>query len=542
MKFIFVTGGVISSLGKGLVASSLGLLLKSRNYAVNIVKIDPYLQVDAGTMSPYEHGEVFVTEDGGETDLDVGNYERFLGINLSSKNSITTGKIYWNVLAKERKGDYLGKTVQVIPHITDEIKNTLIEVATGFDVTVVEIGGTVGDIESQPFLEAIRQMKKDLGKENVLYVHVSLLPYVKATDELKTKPTQHSVKELRGIGIQPDFVVARAEVPLSEKIKEKLALFCDVEKEAVIEAIDVNNIYEIPVKFEKEGFGRLVTSRLNLQDRTAQISYWKEMLYKAQNPKKEVTIGIIGKYVELKDAYKSLIEALKHAGIANEAKVNLNWVNAEELEKDDFGDILGNLQKLGKLDGILVPGGFGLRGIEGMINAVKYARESNTPFLGICLGMQCAVIEFARNVCGLKGANSTEFDALTPYPVIDFVPDQKLMTNKGGTMRLGAFKASLLRGTVVNKIYGETSVSERHRHRYEVNNDFREILVNNGLIISGTSPDEKLVEFIEISQHKFFVATQAHPEFKSRPSNPHPLFVNFVGASIKSQRLRINPL
>jgi CTP synthase len=539
MKFIFVTGGVISSLGKGLVVSSLGLLMKARGFSVNLVKVDPYLQIDAGTMSPYEHGEVFVTEDGGETDLDIGNYERFLDVDLSSKNSITTGKIYFSVLTKERRGDYLGKTVQVIPHITDEIKNSLKELAEGNDVTIVEIGGTVGDIESQPFLEAIRQMKKDVGKENIVYVHVSLVPYVKATDELKTKPTQHSVKELRSIGIQPDFLVMRTEFPLSEKVKEKLALFCDVDKEAVIEAADVKNLYEIPVRFEEEGFGDLVVNRLNLSVRNADIRYWEEIVSKVQHPLKEVDIGIVGKYVEMKDAYKSLIEALNHGGIANNAHVNLHWINASVLEQADYEKTLDSMRTLGNLDGILVPGGFGVRGIEGMVNTISYARTKNIPFLGICLGLQCAVIEFARNVCKLSGANSTEFDEKTPYPVIDFMPEQKHLLDKGGTMRLGSFVANLLDGSRVKSIYGVYEITERHRHRYEVNNDFRDTLVEHGLTISGTSPDGRLVEFVEITKNNFFVATQAHPEFKSRPNKAHPLFADFIKAAISNRRDKI---
>ncbi|MGB9695085.1 MAG: CTP synthase [Caldisericaceae bacterium] len=535
MKFIFVTGGVISSLGKGLVASSLGLLMKARGYSVNLVKVDPYLQIDAGTMSPYEHGEVFVTEDGGETDLDIGNYERFLNVNLSSKNSITTGKVYFNVLTKERKGEYLGKTVQVIPHITDEIKTSIKEVAQGNEITIVEIGGTVGDIESQPFLEAIRQMRKDYGKENVLYVHVSLLPYVKATDELKTKPTQHSVKELRSIGIQPDFIVLRSEIPVSNKVKEKISLFCDVDDEAVIEALDVRSIYEIPIGFERNGFGGLVLKRLSLPARKAELGFWEDIVRKVKSPEKEVNIGIIGKYIEMKDAYKSLTEALIHGGIANNTRVNLHWINAAELEHCDFEEILDNLHKLGKIDGILVPGGFGIRGIEGMINAISYARTKNIPFLGICLGLQCAVIEFARNVCGLENANSTEFDEKTPYPVIDIMQEQRNIHDKGGTMRLGSFPAHLEEGSLVKSIYGAENVSERHRHRYEVNNHFRETLVEHGLSISGTSPDGKLVEFIEIKAHRFFVATQAHPEFKSRPSEPHPLFKSFIEAAFSER-------
>ena len=535
MKFIFVTGGVISSLGKGLIASSIGLLMKARDFKVNLVKIDPYLQIDAGTMSPYEHGEVFVTDDGGETDLDIGNYERFLDMNLTAQNSITTGKIYWNILTKERQGRFLGKTVQVIPHITDEIKSSLLNLGRDFDFTVVEIGGTVGDIESQPFLEAIRQMKKDLGKENVLYVHVSLLPYIKTTDEVKTKPTQHSVKELRALGITPDILFARTEVPLTDKVREKLSLFCDVEKEAVIEAMNTEYIYEIPINFEKQGLGNLILDKLSLEKRNPELEYWNSIIKRIKNPDHEVTIGMVGKYVELKDAYKSLIEALTHGGIDNNTRVKLNWISSETLEESGCCEVLDRERENNKLDAILVPGGFGVRGIEGMIEAVRYAREKDIPFLGICLGLQCAIIEFARNVCGLEGANSTEFDPETPYPVIDFLPEQRNITDKGGTMRVGAYTALLKEGSFVNKIYGKREISERHRHRYEVNNKFKDIFEEKGLTLSGVSPDGRLVEFIEISRLQFFVATQAHPEFKSRPDMPHPLFSSFIRIALKNK-------
>ena len=535
MKFIFVTGGVISSLGKGLIASSIGLLMKARDFKVNLVKIDPYLQIDAGTMSPYEHGEVFVTDDGGETDLDIGNYERFLDMNLTAQNSITTGKIYWNILTKERQGRFLGKTVQVIPHITDEIKSSLLSLGHDFDFTVVEIGGTVGDIESQPFLEAIRQMKKDLGKENVLYVHVSLLPYIKTTDEVKTKPTQHSVKELRALGITPDILFARTEVPLADKVKEKLSLFCDVEPEAVIEAMNTEYIYEIPINFEKQGLGNLILDKLLLEKRNPELEYWNSIIKRIKNPDHEVTIGIVGKYVELKDAYKSLIEALTHGGIDNNTRVKLNWISSETLEESGCCEVLDRERENNKLDAILVPGGFGVRGIEGMIEAVRYAREKDIPFLGICLGLQCAIIEFARNVCGLEGANSTEFDPETPYPVIDFLPEQRNITDKGGTMRVGAYTALLKEESFVNKIYGKKEISERHRHRYEVNNKFKDIFEEKGLTLSGVSPDGRLVEFIEISRLQFFVATQAHPEFKSHPGMPHPLFSSFIKLALENK-------
>ncbi|AEF96236.1 glutamine hydrolyzing CTP synthase [Methanotorris igneus] len=535
MKYIFITGGVVSSLGKGITASSIGRLLKARGFKVNMIKIDPYLQIDAGTMSPYEHGEVFVTEDGGETDLDLGHYERFVDINLTSRNNITTGKIYWSVLTKERKGEYLGKTVQVIPHITNEIKDWIKELGEGYDVTIVEIGGTVGDIESLPFLEAIRQFKKDVGKENVLYIHVSLLPYIRTAGELKTKPTQHSVKELRGIGIQPDILVCRTEVPMGEKIREKLALFCDVDKEAVIEARDARTIYEVPLNLEKEGLGKLITKKLNLPDREPDLREWRAMVDRIINPMHEITIGIVGKYAELKDAYMSITEALVHAGAKNDTRVNINWIHSEVLEKEDYVEILDKFREDGKLDGILVPGGFGDRGIEGKINAINYARENNIPFLGICLGMQCAVIEYARNVCKLEGANSTEFDENTPHPVIDLLPEQKEVTQKGGTMRLGAYPAILKEGTLAYKLYDKKEVYERHRHRYEVNPEYHSILEEHGLVISGTSPDGRLAEFIEIQDHKYFIATQAHPEFKSRPNKPHPLFDGLVKASLSGK-------
>ncbi|NPA62429.1 MAG: CTP synthase (glutamine hydrolyzing) [Methanococci archaeon] len=532
MKFIFITGGVISSLGKGITAASLGRLLKSRNFKVNMIKIDPYLQIDAGTMSPYEHGEVFVTEDGGETDLDLGHYERFIDENLTKHNNITTGKIYWSVLTKERKGVYLGKTVQVIPHITNEIKNWIKDLGKDYDITIVEIGGTVGDIESLPFLEAIRQFKKDIGKENVLYIHVSLLPYIKVAGELKTKPTQHSVKELRSIGIQPDILICRTEMPMGDKIKEKLSLFCDVDKEAVIEARDARTIYEVPLNLEKEGLGDLVLKKLNLPNRKPDLSKWRAFVDRIINPLNEITIGIVGKYVELKDAYLSIIEALIHAGAKNDTKININWIHSEILEGEDFEEIMDRYREDNQLDGILIPGGFGDRGVEGKINAIKYAREKNIPFLGICMGMQCAVIEFARNVCGLEGANSTEFDENTKYPVVDLLPEQKEIDAKGGTMRLGAYPAILKEGTLTYKLYGKKEVSERHRHRYEVNPEYHEILEKCGLTISGKSPDGRLAEFIEISNHKYFIATQAHPEFKSRPNKPHPLFDGLVRASL----------
>lgn len=526
MKIVFITGGVISSLGKGLVASSLGLLLESRGFDVNITKIDPYLQIDAGTISPYEHGEVFVTEDGGETDLDVGNYERFLNKNLTKDNSITTGRIYYSVLTKERAGAYLGKTVQVIPHVTNEVKDMLLSVGKGHDILIVEIGGTVGDIESQPFLEAARQMKNDLGKENICYVHVSLLPYLRVTQELKTKPTQHSVKELRSLGIQPDILVVRSEVHVPAGIKEKLSLFTDVPVPNILEAVDTDNIYKIPVLLEAQQFSKSVTTVLNLEERTLNLDRYLDFLDKLESAKEVVKIGIVGKYVELKDTYKSLIEALKHAAAENKVKLEIEWINSEQLENGNYENVL----KESNVQGIIVPGGFGTRGIEGMINAVKFTRENHIPFLGLCLGLQIAVIEFARNVCNLTGANSTEFDPNTPYPVIDKMESQKNLTQLGGTMRLGAQKAILKESSLTCRIYGSKEISERHRHRYEVNNKFVPILEANGLTVSGTSPTGELIEFMEIENHPFFVVTQAHPEFKSRPLSPHSLFVKFIEA------------
>ncbi|MBW9221917.1 CTP synthase (glutamine hydrolyzing) [Methanothermococcus sp. SCGC AD-155-C09] len=548
MKYIFITGGVVSSLGKGITASSIGRLLKARNFKINMVKIDPYLQIDAGTMSPYEHGEVFVTDDGGETDLDLGNYERFIDVSLKADNNITTGKIYKTVLEKERRGDYLGKTVQVIPHITDEIKRRIKKLGENYDITIVEIGGTVGDIESLPFLEAIRQFKKDVGKDNVLYVHVSLLPYIKTAGEVKTKPTQHSIKELRGIGIQPDILVGRTEVPIGEKIREKLALFCDVEKDAVIEARDAKTIYEVPLNLEKEGIGNLIVEKLKLMEVynkkhnnknikeviKPDLSQWRAMVDRIINPLNEVNIAIIGKYVILRDAYMSIIEALVHAGAKNDTKVNIKWIGSEELDTKNYNEILDNYRENEVLDGILVPGGFGERGVNGKINAIKYARENKIPFLGICLGMQCAVIEYARNVCNLKEAHSTEFHEDTPHPVVDLLPDQVNLKEKGGTMRLGAYPAILKEGTLACSLYGSKKVYERHRHRYEVNPKYHDILESNGLIISGFSPDGKLAEFIELSDHPYFIATQGHPEFKSRPNKPHPLFDGLVKEALKN--------
>lgn len=531
-KFIFVTGGVVSSLGKGITAASLGCLLKSRGLKVAIQKFDPYINVDPGTMSPYQHGEVFVTDDGAETDLDLGHYERFIDINLNRHSNVTAGKIYWSVITKERRGDFLGGTVQVIPHITNEIKQRIIRVTkdSNPDVVITEIGGTVGDIESLPFLEAIRQMKSDMGRENVMYIHVTLVPYIRAAGELKTKPTQHSVKELRGIGIQPDVIVCRTERPLPRELEEKLALFCDIDKDAVIQNVDAESIYEVPLLLEAEGLDDIVIERLNLKCGEADMSQWREIVRKIKNPRRRVTIAVVGKYVELPDAYMSVAEALRHGGIHHEAAVDIRWVNAVELEgktQEEVGEVLREAH------GILVPGGFGDRGIEGKIKAIRYARENGVPFLGICLGMQCAVIEFARHVVGLEGANSSEFQPSTPYPVIDLLPEQKDIEDKGGTMRLGLYPCKLREGSKAFAIYQDEIIYERHRHRYEFNNEFRDIMESKGMVLSGLSPDGRLVEIIELPNHPWFVATQFHPEFKSRPNRPHPLFRDFVGAALK---------
>lgn len=528
-KFVFVTGGVVSGLGKGITAASLGRLLKSRGLKIAIQKFDPYINIDPGTMSPYQHGEVFVTDDGAETDLDLGHYERFIDINLSKSSSVTTGKIYESVINKERKGDYLGGTVQVIPHITNAIKERLYRVAKESqpDVVITEIGGTVGDIESLPFLEAIRQMKSDLGRDNVFYIHVTLVPYIKASGELKTKPTQHSVKELRGIGIQPNAIVCRTEMPLSKEMEEKLALFCDIDKDAVIQAVDAESIYEVPLMMEKEGLDDIVIEKLGLKCDALDLTEWREIVEKIKNPKKGVTIALVGKYVALPDAYASVAESLRHAGISHETAIKIKWVNAEELETHELDEYLSDV------DGILVPGGFGDRGIEGKISAIQYAREKLIPFLGICLGMQCAVIEFARNMAAMKRANSSEFDLATPYPVIDLLPEQKDIEAKGGTMRLGLYPCKLEEESFSMKAYQDEIIYERHRHRYEFNNEFREKLQAQGLLISGTSPDGRLVEIVEIKDHPWFVGTQFHPEFKSRPNRAHPLFRDFIGAAVK---------
>ncbi|MGB9812621.1 MAG: CTP synthase [Thermovenabulum sp.] len=536
-KFIFITGGVVSSLGKGITAASLGRLLKARGLSVFMQKFDPYINVDPGTMSPYQHGEVFVTEDGAETDLDLGHYERFIDVNLTRDSNVTTGQIYWSVLLKERRGDYLGGTVQVIPHITNEIKDRILRIARteNPDVVITEIGGTVGDIESLPFLEAIRQLRADIGRDNVLYIHVTLVPYLAKAGELKTKPTQHSVKELRSIGIQPDIIVCRAEKPLSRELKEKIALFCSVEPEAVIQNYDAETIYEVPLILQKEGLDEVVAKKLGFDGMKADLTEWEEIVKKIKNPLNRVNIALVGKYVELHDAYLSIVEALNHGGIANDTRVFIKWIHSEDLEKEGV-----NLNEVFEgINGILIPGGFGDRGIEGKIRAIQYARENKIPLFGICLGMQCSVIEFARNVCNLKGAHSTEFRPDTPYPVIDLMPEQKGIEKKGGTMRLGHYPCKIKEGTKTHEAYKEAIIEERHRHRYEFNNDFKEILEKNGLIISGISPDGRLVEIIELKDHPWFIGTQFHPEFKSRPNRPHPLFREFIKASLEYRKKRI---
>jgi len=528
-KFIFVTGGVVSSLGKGLASASIGALLEGHGFTVAMMKCDPYINVDAGTMSPYQHGEVFVTDDGGETDLDLGHYERFTSVRVTRNHNVTTGKVYFSVIQKERRGDYLGRTVQVIPHITDEIKAAIHRVSGDVDVVIVEVGGTVGDIESLPFLEAIRQFKKDVGKDNVIYVHLTLVPFMQAAQELKTKATQHSVKELRAIGIQPDILLCRTDRYLPPGIKSKIALFCDVEEEAVITAKDVETVYEVPLVFHRQGLDDIIVKLLGLEPRSTDLTRWEDVVKRVTSPRHETRIAVVGKYIELKDSYKSLIEALIHGGIANDSRVDVSWVDAEHIERD------GPAAHFADVHGILVPGGFGDRGIEGKIMAVRYARERGVPYFGICLGMQCAVIEFARNVCGLGGANSTEFDPVTPHPVIDLLPEQRGVADKGGTMRLGLYPVVLAEGSSAARIYGQSIIHERHRHRYEVNNDYVKDLEKNGLHFSGIWAEKQLVEIIEVADHPYFVAGQFHPEFRSRPWDPHPLFAAFVRAALKHQ-------
>jgi len=526
-KYIFVTGGVVSSLGKGIASASLGMLLKRRGLKVTIQKFDPYLNVDPGTMSPFQHGEVFVTDDGAETDLDLGHYERFLDESLTRDHNVTAGQIYDAIINRERRGDYLGRTVQVIPHVTDEIKSRITRVGErpGIDVCISEIGGTVGDIESLPFLESIRQMRLDLGRNNTVFVHLTLVPYIEAAKELKTKPTQHSVRELREIGIQPDILLCRTTRRLTPEVRDKIALFCNIRTEAVIEARDVNCVYEVPLVFHEEGLDGLVVSMLRLSSPEPDLSDWIDLVNKVRNPGGSVRIAVVGKYVHLIDAYKSINEAFIHAGIQNDVAVNLGWVNSETVSETTAEAILEGF------DGILIPGGFGERGTEGKFEAVRFARERKVPFFGICLGMQCAVIEFARNVCGLKEANSSEFDSATPYPVIDLMPEQQGISQMGGTMRLGAYPCRLSPGTLAYEAYGMDLVSERHRHRYEYNNLFRDLMQEKGLVISGVSPDGNLVEIIELKGHPWFLGCQFHPELKSRPGRAHPLFRDFVAAA-----------
>jgi CTP synthase len=536
-KYIFVTGGVVSSLGKGLAAASIGCLLESRGLKVNLMKFDPYLNVDPGTMSPFQHGEVFVTDDGAETDLDLGHYERFTHAKLSRDNNWTTGRLYEQIIAKERRGDYLGKTVQVIPHVTNEIKAAMKKVAQDVDVCIIEIGGTVGDIESLPFIEAIRQMRQELGRENTVFVHVTLVPFIAAAQELKTKPTQHSVKELLSVGIQPDILLCRTDRFLSKDIKGKIALFCNVEEEAVITAKDVASVYEVPLNFAHEGVDTLALRYLHLQAKDRDLSHWENLVHRVYNPKDVVRIGIVGKYVEYEDSYKSLKEALVHGSLAHNLKLELNWVEAEGLEPSEKSDKSYEAQ-LDSYDGILVPGGFGKRGIEGMLKAIQYAREKKVPYFGICLGMQTACIEFARNVCGLAEANSSEFDPATPHRVIYKLRELRGVEELGGTMRLGAWPCKIEPDTLAFRIYGQTEISERHRHRYEFNREYEETMTAGGLKISGSTPDGTYVEMIEIPGHPHFIGCQFHPEFKSKPLEPHPLFRSFIGAAYEHGQKR----
>lgn len=528
-KYIFVTGGVVSGLGKGITAASLGRLLKSRGLKVAAQKLDPYINVDPGTMSPYQHGEVYVTEDGAETDLDLGHYERFIDEDLNKYSNLTTGKVYWNVLNKERRGEYLGSTVQVIPHITNEIKEFVYRVGTktGADVVITEIGGTIGDIESQPFLEAVRQISLEVGRENSLFIHVTLVPFLRGSDEHKSKPTQHSVKELQGLGVNPNIIVLRCDEPLEESIFRKIAMFCNVKPDCVIENITLPHLYEAPLMLEKANFSAVVCRELGINAPEPDLKEWCEMVERIKQPKKPVTIGLVGKYIQLHDAYLSVAEALRHAGCAVGAEVEIDWIDSETLTEDTYKSVLGSE------DGIIVPGGFGNRGIEGMILAAKYARESGTPYFGICLGMQIAVIEYARNVLGISDANSGEFDELCKNKVIDFMPGQSDSIDKGGTLRLGSYPCIIQPGTSMERFYGKTEISERHRHRYEFNNDYRERMKNAGLTLSGQSPDGRLVETVELTDRDFFIGVQFHPEFKSRPNRSHPLFKGFVAAALR---------
>ena len=531
-KYIFVTGGVVSSLGKGIVAASVGRVLKNRGLKVTLQKFDPYLNVDPGTMSPYQHGEVFVTEDGAETDLDLGHYERFIDVNLGQYSNVTAGRVYSSIIEKERRGDYLGGTVQVIPHVTNEIKSRILLAgeSSDADVVITEIGGTTGDIESLPFLEAIRQIRSDLGRENVCYIHCTLLPYIKAAGEMKTKPTQQSVKELRGLGIQPDIIVVRNELALTDELRAKISLFCDIPKQNVIESRDVSNLYQLPLNLKAQKIDDIVLKHFNLTAKEADMEEWISLVERVDNLKDEVRIALVGKYVELHDAYISVVESLKHAGYKHNSKVKIDWIQSEDITEENVHEYLK------EADGILVPGGFGDRGVEGKITTIKYARENKVPFFGICLGMQLAAVEFARNVCGLTGAHSSELDPNTPYPIINLLPDQENVVEMGGTLRLGSYPCILVEGSQAHKEYGEINITERHRHRYEFNNFYRERLTDKGLVLSGVSPDGRLVEIVELPEHPWFVAGQFHPEFKSRPEKAHPLFAGFIKASLENKR------
>ena len=531
-KYIFVTGGVVSSLGKGIVAASVGRVLKNRGLKVTLQKFDPYLNVDPGTMSPYQHGEVFVTEDGAETDLDLGHYERFIDVNLGQYSNVTAGRVYSSIIEKERRGDYLGGTVQVIPHVTNEIKSRVLLAgeSSDADVVITEIGGTTGDIESLPFLEAIRQIRSDLGRENVCFIHCTLLPYIKAAGEMKTKPTQQSVKELRGLGIQPDIIVVRNELALNDELRAKISLFCDIPKQNVIESRDVSNLYQLPVNLKAQKIDDIVLKHFGLTAPEADMTEWLSLVDRVDNLKENVRIALVGKYVELHDAYISVVESLKHAGYKHNAKVKIDWIQSEDITEENVHEYLKDA------DGILVPGGFGDRGVEGKITTIKYARENNVPFFGICLGMQLAAVEFARNVCGLTGAHSSELDPNTPYPIINLLADQENVVEMGGTLRLGSYPCTLAEGSVAHKEYGEINITERHRHRYEFNNFYRDRLTDKGMVLSGVSPDGKLVEIVEIPEHPWFVAGQFHPEFKSRPEKAHPLFAGFIKASLDNKR------
>ena len=532
-KYIFVTGGVVSSLGKGIAAASLGRLLVERGLRVSMLKFDPYLNVDPGTMSPFQHGEVFVTDDGAETDLDLGHYERFIDRALSQANNVTTGRIYLNVITKERRGEFLGATVQVIPHITDEIKAAMRRLSPETDVVIVEVGGTVGDIESLPFLEAIRQFRHDVGRENAIFVHLTLLPYIAAAGELKTKPTQHSVRELMQIGIQPDILIVRTDRPISDEIKRKVALFCNVEFGAVIESPDVRTIYEIPLRFHDQGLDGKVLQKLGIERPAPALTRWRELVERVLVPRDRVRIAVVGKYTDYADSYKSVQEALIHGGIANDTGIEIRWLSSEE-----FSSAERATEVLSEVDGLLVPGGFGVRGVEGMVEAIRVARESGLPFFGICLGMQTAIIEFARNVCGLDDSHSSEFAPECDNPVISLMESQQHVTDMGGTMRLGAYPCRLARGSRAAQVYGQPEVSERHRHRYEVSNKYRDLFVHHGMRLSGLSPDEQLVEIVELPAHPWFIGCQFHPELQSRPTRPHPLFAGFVGAAVQARRGR----